>query len=48
MHESAVSIATRKLELSQTKYRVFRLWSKWIIHDNVPVVALGVRGVGRQ
>jgi hypothetical protein len=48
MIERAIAIASCKLELSQTQQCIFGLWSQGIIHNYMLVVALGIRGIGRE
>jgi len=45
MRQRTVTVAACQLELRKPQQRILGLRSKRIIHDYVPVIALGIRGI---
>jgi hypothetical protein len=48
MHECAVAVTARQLELRQPKQGILGLRRQRVIDDNVAIIALGIRSVRRE
>jgi len=45
MPQRTFTVAPRQLELREPQQRRLGLWSKWIIHDYVSVIAFGIGSI---